>query len=271
MNEGYSRSLWLVVMFMAEVNPKSDNGGLDCPIPAKTVKNWTATAKGELIAYTDPKQGCARNCFVISALSAIAYVNSGRLSGSLANGYNFLHITVVNGVENYSQKNIKIDNKLATDSSATDFVYARSNNALKGWPMYWEKAYAKFIDDFIITDQSYPDSRDSTQPDIKAIFDSRSFSSLQALREVGRYKSFTSGQWGTFDGTGKPNDPSVATTSGTPPGTMIANHTYTLIKNDATNKKYKFRNPCDATTVDINYADLNSSKFASWGYVSNPY
>jgi len=256
---------------MAEMSIKFDNGGLDCPIPAKTVKNWTATAKGEMIAYTDPKQGCARDCFVISALSAIAYINSGRLSGNLASGYKFLQITEVNGVENYSQKTVTIDNKLATDSSATDFVYARSNNALKGWPMYWEKAYAKFIDQFIDTTRSYPDAKDPNQPDIKAIFSSRSFSSLQALREIGRYKSFTQGQWGTFDGTGKPNDPSVATTSGTPPANMIANHTYTLIKKDTTNSKYKFRNPCDASLVDIAYADLNDTKFASWGYVSNPY
>jgi hypothetical protein len=249
---------------MKNVNGKRDLlaeglSGADCN-DLKTVKKWTTNTWSEGLnkQVIDVRQGCARDCFVLAAIGSIVAVDSSRLRKT-ASGYNFLPVGSSTAVA------ISIDKNLAVASdTTTDFVYARwSGIATRKylWPMLWEKAYAKFLDQ----DNDHPDPIDPAQPDIRTILDGGSVQ--KAMKEIGRYKTFKEFEF-QFEG-GNPSFPSVAATSGTPPTGLTANHTYSVIKK-LDNGNYQFRDQCGGIYKEVSAGDLTKAKFTTWGYVKDP-
>jgi hypothetical protein len=229
---------------------------------AKTVGTWATNTWGEGLnkQLNDVCQGCVNDCFVLAVFGAIVAVDPSRLKGNATSGYYFLPVGTT------TEKKITIDKKLAVTSanSPTDFVYARwsGDNTRKFlWPMLWEKAYAKFLDQT----NKYPDPKDPTQPNISKILDGGDVK--KAMKEIGRYKTFVEGDFSFTSG--NPNFPSVAATSGSPPGGFRANHTYSVIKK-YDNGGYQLRDQCGSTFKDLAGSDLTTAKFATWGYGKDP-
>lgn len=226
----------------------------------KTVAAWMTNTWSEGLnkQLKDVRQGCVRNCFVLAAIGSIVSVAPTRLSGNATSGYKFLP----DGSS--TEKTINIDKKLAVASNtSTDFVYARwsgDNTRKYLWPMLWEKAYARFLDQ----SNQHPSPKDPTQPDIGTILDGGDVK--KAVKEIGRYKNF---QEFSFSFTsGIPNFPSVAATSGSPPTNLKANHTYSVIGQSGTN--YQLRDQCGDLYPVLSSSDLTKTKFTTWGYADTP-
>jgi hypothetical protein len=215
----------------------------DCvDAPAEGMKN-----------YTHPKQGSAKDCSIIAALSSIAAVAPARMQGVYPN-YTFL------------SKTITLPNKkLAVDASG-NLVYASSNGG--SWPMLWEKAYAMLISTATITTRSCV-----SFPDIGKAFEN-GYAGLTALKEIGRYQTAVQGSI-LYDGaSGKLLWPAIGTTN----STLVENdfwkrdHDYSVIKYDTVNKKYLIRNPCGGVEQWVGDDEFKpgSQHFKLWGYVKDP-
>jgi hypothetical protein len=231
----------------------------------KTVSQWTTNTWSEGLnkQLNDIRQGCVKDCHVLAAIGSIVVVSPTRLLGTIAAGYNFLPDGKTSSGD---VKNIGIDKKLAVGSAGvTDFVYARWSGDVNRkylWPMFWEKAYAKFSDQ----NNQFPSSIDSTQPDIGRILDGGNVK--KAIKEIGRYKTFVEFQF-SFDANGNPNNPSVVDTSSSPPSNLTADHTYFVIKKYA-NGNYQLRDPCGGIYKDLASTDLTTVKCKTWGYAKDP-
>jgi hypothetical protein len=226
---------------------------------SRTVHHCVLAAAEGMKNYIHPKQGSAKDCSVIAALSSIAAVAPGRISGTYPN-YNFLSGTVT-----LSSK------RLAVDASGT-LVYASSTGG--SWPMLWEKAYAKLISTATCPKPaSCPERQNCTgEPDIAAAFD-RGWAGLTAMKEIGRYRTEVSGSF-SMDASGNMLLPAIAKTNNTLGENDFwkRDHDYSVIKFDTVNKKYKIRNPCGGVEQWVAETEFKpgSPHFTLWGHVKDP-
>jgi hypothetical protein len=222
---------------------------------SKTVHHCTTAGNEGLKNYKHPKQGSAKDCSVIAALSSIAAVNSGRISGAYPN-YNFKTRTIT-----LNSKKLPVD-------SGGNLVYASSSSG--SWPMLWEKAFAKLISNATCPRPSTCPEKDtcSGEPDIGAAFQS-GYAGLTALKEIGRYR-IEIPDTVPFDAkSGTLSWPAIATTqsSGFQEDTFWKlNHDYSVIKYNVTTGKYLIRNPCGGEEREVLKTD---SHFKLWGHVED--
>ena len=228
---------------------------------SKTVHHCiNAAAEGMGKTYTHPRQGSARDCSVIAALSSIAAVAPARISGAYPN-YNFL-----SGKITLSSKRLPVD-------SGGSLVFASSSGG--SWPMLWEKAYAKLISTATCPEPATcPDKANCAgEPDIATAF-SRGYAGLTALKEIGRYKTVVPGSIPFGASSGNLLWPAIATTNSTLAEDAFwkRDHDYSVIKYDTVNKKYLIRNPCGGAEqwVGGNEFQAGSTYFAQWGHVEDP-
>jgi hypothetical protein len=101
----------------------------------------------ETAEVTDPIQGAVGNCYLISALGALAWsrpymlVHRTRATGPAQE--NFVDVIGMYrfGVLEY----VEVSEKLPVQGTNNALIYARSSEAGEIWPGIYEKAYAKFI------------------------------------------------------------------------------------------------------------------------------
>jgi hypothetical protein len=228
---------------------------------SKTVNKCVdAAAEGLSKLYTHPKQGSAKDCSVIAALSSIAAVAPARISGAYPK-YNFLSGTIT-----LTSKKLPVD-------AGGSLVFASS--AAGSWPMLWEKAYAKLISTATCPEPATcPDKANCAgEPDIAAAF-SRGYAGLTALKEIGRYQTIVPGSIPFAANSGALLWPAIATTNSTLAvgGFWIRDHDYSVIKYDLAKKSYLIRNPCGGAELLVSENEFKpgSTYFAQWGHVENP-
>lgn len=208
--------------------------------------------------YAHPKQGSAKDCSVIAALSSIQNVDATRISGAFPK-YNFKSGTIT------------LDTKKLPVDSSGGLVYASSS--VGNWPMYWEKAFAKLISTATCPrPATCPESKTCTgEPDIAKAFEN-GYAGLTALKEIGRYKTEVPGSI-SIDASGKLLWPAIGTTNSTLAVDAFwqRDHDYSVLKYDTVNKKYLIRNPCGGVEkwVDKNEFEPGSPHFKLWGYVKD--
>jgi hypothetical protein len=210
--------------------------------------------------YSHPRQGSAKDCSVIAALSSIQAVASGRISGAYPT-YKFKSGTITIP-----------SRKITVDSTGTR-VYANSTGG--SWPMLWEKAFAKLISPATCPKPATCPNRDACagEPDISAAF-ANGYSGFTALMEIGRYKDVVTGAF-SIDGTsGNMLAPAIGTTRSdfVEDYFFKRDHDYSVLGYNVTTKKYLIRNPCAGAELWVgeNEFKAGSPHFAVWGYVTNP-
>jgi hypothetical protein len=250
-------------MAKKEIQETPDNRGF-ASCASRTVHHCVIAGNEGLLnkKYTDPKQGSAKDCSVIAALSSIVAVNAGRMKGSNLT-YTFLTKTVT--------LNSK---KLYVDSPNGNYVYASSNGG--SWPMLWEKAFAQLISTTTCTPPTGCPEKDTCkglkEPDIAKAFEN-GYAGLAALKEIGRYQKDVTGSIPYDAKTGLLTWPAIATTNSTlaEDNFWKRDHDYSIIKYNITTNKFLIRNPCGSELeVAPSEFQANSPHFKLWGHVEDP-
>lgn len=245
-------------MTKKELKRDSDYRGFG-PCGGKAVYQCVEAPAEGLRNYTHPKQGSAKDCSVIAALSSIQAVAAARISGAYPN-YNFKSGT------------IKLDSKKIAVDSSGDKVFATSTGG--SWPMLWEKAFAKLISNATCPrPSSCPESKTCTgEPDIATAF-ANGYSGLAAMKEIGRYKNEVVGSIPYDGSTGKLLNPSIGTTKNniTEDAFWKKDHNYSVLKYDIGTNKYLIRNPCGGEEKWVDKAEFTtgSPHFIVWGHVKD--
>lgn len=205
--------------------------------------------------YTHPKQGSAKDCSVIAALSSIQKIDAKRLSGAYPT-YNFKSGSVTLTTK-----------KLPVDSTGA-LVYATSAGGT--WPMLWEKAFTKLISAAVCPrPASCPDRQTCNgEPDIATAF-AKGYSGLTALKEIGRYNTEVV-EVPPYDAqTGNLLWPAVATTKSAgfaEDAFWKLSHDYSVLSYNIASKKYRLRNPCGGAEQEV---ASNDAHILQWGYVKD--
>jgi hypothetical protein len=230
-----------------------------------SVTEWKSlgrTYAGLSKTLDEPLQGNAKNCFFISALKAVAFKASGRLSTS-STKFTFLNTVANPMIEEALTLN---DDKVAIYNTVNNQVYARCTTS-KYWPMLYEKAYALWLDSK--NSQQHWDPVDPTQPNIKTIFEGGG-NGITAMMHIARYKNNV--EKGALSWEGNiPKYPTIAATKQLAaadlklPDQLTPKHTYVVYQKDAT--YYYLKDPCNNSVKKLEQAKLTDTKFDTWGYV----
>jgi len=106
----------------------------------------------DVTEYNDPIQGAVANCYLIAAMSAVAW----------ADPYDIVHrnratgvgeTDRVNGIQFYTKGGghdaptsmVEVTDKTIVNTISSSPIYCRSNDAGEIWPALYEKAFAKWI------------------------------------------------------------------------------------------------------------------------------
>jgi hypothetical protein len=156
----------------------------------------------------DPVQGAIGDCYIIAALASVAWAASSRL-GNYANGYKFGRDTAATRLP---------DKNLALNSSNQP-CYARLGPRNVLWPLFYERAYAKW--------------RGCADPDCKNMGCISGGAGIKGLEDLTGWPSRTLaiGSWNQVPCTnGKANVPAVTWTDGRAlPTNIIPSHTYSYL------------------------------------------
>lgn len=100
-----------------------------------TVYLKTTPPPGVAPSYNDPVQGACNSCFLMAALSSVAWTEPGKIITSIAS---------IGFYGSPGQKTpVSVTEQLPTDASHQP-VYARCSDTQETWPAIYEKAYAKW-------------------------------------------------------------------------------------------------------------------------------
>jgi hypothetical protein len=232
----------------------------------RVVKQWMdigGTFSPLQKTMSEPLQGCARDCFFIAALKAVALKANGTLMKTSAK-FTFLNTKTMTVEDQYLN-----DVKIAIQNTTNEQVYARCSSAYR-WPMLYEKAYALWIDSQ--NAQRHWDPIDPTQPDIKTIFQDGG-NGVTAIMHITRYRTMVEKQnlLVAFDGN-TPRYPMVAATKGIDPANLklpdqlTAKHTYTITRKDA--NYFYLVDPCTNLEKRLAIGNLTLGYFDTWGYAT---
>jgi hypothetical protein len=156
----------------------------------------------------DPEQGAIGDCYLIAGLASVAWAASSRL-GNFANGYKF---------KNDAASTKLPDKKLALNSSNQP-CYARVGPRGVIWPLYYERAYAKW--------------RGCADPDCKNMSCISGGAGIKGLEDLTGWRSVSLaiGSWNQVPCTnGKASVPAVAWTDDRAlPSNIIKSHTYSYL------------------------------------------
>ena len=226
-------------------------------------QNVVGSFAGAVKSKDEPIQGCAKGCFFISALKAVAFKANGTLMKNATN-FTFLNTTTM-----AEENQVLNDVKVAIDTTTSKPVYARCKNVNYHWPLLYEKAYALWLDSK--NTQRHWDPVDPTQPDIKTIFQNGG-NGVTAMMHISRYRNFVEKQniAGAFNGT-IPSYPMIAATRAIDPANLrlpdqlTAKHTYMISRKDAL--YFYLVDPCSNTEKRLTISKLSTNYFDTWGYV----
>ncbi|HOW34178.1 MAG TPA: hypothetical protein PLN32_06945 [Methanoregulaceae archaeon] len=237
------------------------------------VHHWDDDGSNYSGAYKypdEPVQGCAKDCFFIAALKAVAYKANDRLLPETDN-FRFLN------TETMTVETITLNDRNLAYTSDNRLVYAKGRSGFL-WPMLYEKAYAMWLNSKKSPANQHWDAIDKTQPDIEAIFADGGGNGITAIMQITHYRdvhekpSNTTMNSEAFED-GIPLYPTVVATKNIPapqlalPDRLIPQHTYMI---DSADQQYYFLiNPCDPTNTNLRLyrSRLTDVKFATWGYV----
>ena len=208
----------------------------------KSVYNPTGTKY-----YTEPIQGCVKNCFFMAALVSVAWAANTKLK---------IHPVYQFHNGNSWDPSFEINKDLAVDTT-DNLVYGRTSSQYI-WPCLYEKAYAKWKD--------APDHRD--EPPIGIILNGgNGIHALQNICGGTRYSNTTTPGLTIPVNPRSGNKtiyPSVAYTKKSPESSQLtSNHTYSVLR--ITGDGWELRNPCTGSLIYIPTIDANN--FDEWGYV----
>lgn len=199
--------------------------------------SWTDVGRfyDEAAEFFDPVQGGVGDCYVIAAMSSVAWAMPwtivDRSRATSPNNQQFVHrigFTGGNGLEE-----VEVTDSILTPSGSTSPLYARSVEPGEIWPAVYEKAYAK-----------WRLSEPTDFPQIPSIAGGDPSIACRALTGLGDYRqwhsSFTAAQvLATIKGhsvDGRTTTPMVAWTHGTEPfegayssSSIVANHAYSIL------------------------------------------
>lgn len=189
----------------------------------------------EAAEFFDPVQGAVGDCYVIAAMSSVAwsmpYTITDRSRAKAVDNQRFVHqigFTGGNGLEN-----VEVSDSVLVYSGTTSAPYARSKEPGEIWPAVYEKAYAK-----------WRLGEPTDFPAIPSIAGGDPSIACRALTGLSDYRqwhtSFTAAQvLSTIQAhsvDGRTTTPMVAWTHGTEPtpgaysdATIVANHAYSIL------------------------------------------
>jgi len=102
----------------------------------------------EASEFFDPVQGAVGDCYLIAALSSIAwatpYVISQRTRAIQQSNQSFVDMIEFFPSPNSAAKQIEVSEAMPLSSGSHGFLYCRSSEAGEIWPAVYEKAYAKW-------------------------------------------------------------------------------------------------------------------------------
>lgn len=233
----------------------------DC-CTGEVVAKWHDNGKafGAAKYYDEPIQGCAKDCFFIAALKAIAYKANNTLT-STGSTFSFLN------TETMQNESISLANKKLAYTATDKLVYARNAKTDNRWPMLYEKAYALWFDQ--LDAGKCWDAVDPTQPDIKCIFNGGG-NGITAMMNISRYRTKFEKQPIAFSGNTVMYPTVAATRDIDPtqlrlPDQLTRKHTYSIYRKDST--YYYLIDPCNNSEKRVALAYLTTNKFDTWGYV----
>jgi len=211
-----------------------------CPTDNRIVSKWINTGmpvSSGTMTYTEPIQGCAKDCYFLAALSSIAWAANSKLK--VFPNYQFYNPAA-------GWNSVQLGVELAVDAG-NNLVYARTSSGYI-WPCLYEKAYAKW-------------KSGQEQSDIKTVLNGGN--PLTAIQNIcgGVVKE----QQLTFLRTGRTPYPTVAFTTHQPANpNLIPDHSYTVTRKSGDG--YELRNPCGGSLIWVNKVD-DPANFTNWGYV----
>lgn len=134
--------------------------------------HWGSVSKNApAVNYSHPLQGCINDCFLIAALSSVAWGSNSRAKVTNSTTVSFYPAGGGNPVPITTTKTFPQDKD-------SNLLYARSNGGYH-WPMLYEKAYAK-----------WKNNTTSDEPDYSAAFGNGG-DGYNALKELTGYRTNT--------------------------------------------------------------------------------
>jgi len=196
--------------------------------------------------YFDPVQGAVGDCYLIAALSSIAwaspYVIAQRTRATGQSQQAFVDMIQFYQSPGSQPANIEISEEMPLRSGSYGFVYCRSSESGEIWPAAYEKAYAK-----------WKTSDSSDRPNITSIAGGDPVRATSELNNLPRYYYATSNR--------------------------TAENLWSLVRSNS--RSYKTFNPMVAWTYssgaaspdNVNYSDANlvanhAYSILGWAYVN---
>lgn len=102
----------------------------------------------EAAEFFDPKQGAVANCYLIAAMSAVAWAQPYRIRhltrATGAGQQQFVNNITLYHVDSHAASEVEVSDAIPLRYSNDQPMYARSTEAGETWPAILEKAYAKW-------------------------------------------------------------------------------------------------------------------------------
>ena len=120
----------------------------DSPVVRETVNatQWLDVGSfySDCAEFSDPIQGAVGDCYLIAALSAVAWARTYVIAHRTWRDQSQREIDMVLFNQNNDWIKIAVSEKLPLRTPGNSFIYARSQDRGELWPAIYEKAYAKW-------------------------------------------------------------------------------------------------------------------------------